>query len=51
MIGVTVTHDETNSPTGDDEGLDTVEPIGAPDADTETAAEGSTASALSLIHI
>ena len=41
MIGVTVTHDETNSPTGDDEGLDTVEPIGAPDADQAPAEESA----------
>jgi transcriptional antiterminator NusG len=46
VIGVTVTHDETNSPTGDDEGLDTVEPIVAPDARTDQAsAEGSAAPA------
>ena len=46
MIGVTVTHDETNSPTGDDEGLDTVEALGAPDADADQApAEGSAAPA------
>jgi transcription termination/antitermination protein NusG len=45
VIGVTVTHDETNSPTGDDEGLDTVEPIDA-DADADQApAEGSAAPA------
>ena len=45
MIGVTVTHDETNSPSSDDEGLGTVEPGGAADADAgqAPAAEGATA--------
>ncbi len=33
MIGVTVTHDETNAPLGDDEALDSVEASGAPEAD------------------
>ena len=33
MIGVSVTHDETNAPLGDDEAIDTVEVAGAPGAD------------------
>jgi transcription termination/antitermination protein NusG len=39
VIGVTVTHDETNAPGGDDEGLDAVEAAGAPVADPPTADE------------
>ena len=39
MIGVSVTHDETNAPLGDDEALDTVEAAGAPVADRPTADE------------
>ncbi len=34
MIGVTVTHDETNSPPGDDEGLDGAGALTAPEADS-----------------
>ena len=51
MIGVTVTHDETNAPGGDDEGLDTVEssvavpePIAAP-ADLAEVVEEAEAAA------
>ena len=32
MIGVTVTHDETNAPTGDDEASDTMEPVAPEEA-------------------
>ncbi len=40
MIGVTVTHDETNAPLGDDEALDTVEAAGAPEGDRPTGGGG-----------
>ncbi len=44
MIGVTVTHDETNSTSSDDEGLDPVEAAVTPDeAPTETTAEDAEA--------
>jgi transcriptional antiterminator NusG len=39
VIGVTVTHDETNAPLGDDEGLDPTESSSAPDVDQISAAE------------
>jgi transcriptional antiterminator NusG len=37
VIGVTVTHDETNAPAGDDEGLDPVEASAAPGEDQPQA--------------
>jgi transcriptional antiterminator NusG len=46
VIGVTVTHDETNAPLGDDEGLDPVEGSDAPPADpgpSEVTGEDSVA--------
>jgi transcription termination/antitermination protein NusG len=41
VIGVTVTHDETNAPLGEDEALDTVEAAGAPEADQPPAEEAA----------
>jgi transcription termination/antitermination protein NusG len=39
VIGVSVTHDETNTPLGDDQGLDSVEATDAPAADVSTPDE------------
>jgi transcriptional antiterminator NusG len=57
VIGVTVTHDETNTPAGDDDGLDPVEASATPEvtdagpsdeAGEETAAVGETDDELAL---
>ena len=43
MIGVSVTHDETNAPLGDDEALDTVEAADAPEVDAAQVEEAELA--------
>jgi len=43
VIGVTVTHDETNAPLGDDEGLEGAESSVTPDADPAPAGERESA--------
>ena len=43
MIGVTVTHDETNAPSGDDEAPDTVGTASAPEGDSSPVEEAQVA--------